>query len=145
MCILEIQQIKMSEFFQSRNDFYQTVPWCRCFYINSITFKEFWLYELESHIVCIERRSVKYVQKITFFNWMHGVYLSPQSRLTLLNMITQFIKNFYRGFHLLLLPQDKHSRNSTNEKLWFFPKLKWFFLNCPLLATTRRCPYDCHE
>jgi len=26
MCILEIQQMKIFDFFQSRNDFYQTVP-----------------------------------------------------------------------------------------------------------------------
>jgi len=46
-----------------------------------------------------------------------------QTRLTLLSMRTQFIKKFYAGFHILLLqsfhllrlPQDVYTRNSTNE------------------------------
>jgi len=37
---------------------------------------------------------------------MHVVYLSQQSRLTLFNMLTQFIRKFYTGFHLLLLPKN---------------------------------------
>jgi len=36
---------------------------------------------------------------------MHLVYLSQQSRVTLLYMFTQFIKKFYIGFHLHLLAQ----------------------------------------
>jgi len=51
---------------------------------------------------------------------MHVVYLSQQSRLTLLNMLTQFIRKFSTGFHLLLLPKNVHSRNSTNEKSLIF-------------------------
>jgi len=45
---------------------------------------------------------------------------SNQSRLTLLSMLTNFIRKFYKGFHLLLLPKNVHSQNSTNENLWFF-------------------------
>jgi len=48
---------------------------------------------------------------------MHVVYLSQQSRFTLLNMITQLIRKFYIGFHLHLLPKDVNSQNSTNENL----------------------------
>jgi len=125
----------------------------RYFHITSTTFIEFWLYELEPYIVRIEHISVKCVQKIIYFNRMHVVYLSQQSRLTLVNMVTQFIRKFYIGFHLtqrcavskfnkwksfifpLLLPKDVHSRNSTNENHCFFPNSKWFLPNCPLLAT----------
>jgi len=101
----------------------------RCFHITFITFKEFLLYELEPYIDCIEQKSVKYFQKIIYFNWMHDVYLSQQSRLTLLNMLIQFIKKLYIHFYLLL-PKDGHSRNSTNENLWFF------------LFSTQRCAFS---
>jgi len=40
----------------------------RCFYITSFTFKEFLLYELEPYIVRIEQNSVKYIQKVIYFN-----------------------------------------------------------------------------
>jgi len=66
-----------------------------CFNITSITFKKFWLYELDPYIVCIEKNSVKYIQKVIYFYWMHIVYLSQESRLTLLSMLTQFIRKFY--------------------------------------------------
>jgi len=49
---------------------------------------------------------------------MHVVYLSQ--RLTLLNMLTQFVNKFYIYFRLLLLTKDEHSQNSTNENLRFF-------------------------
>jgi len=67
--------------------------------------------------VLIEQNSVKCVQKIMYFNYMHVVYLSQQSRLTLLTMLTQFIRKINIGFHLHLLPKDVHSRNSTNKNL----------------------------
>jgi len=109
------------------------------FSIISISFKEFWLYKLETYKVYIKRNSVKNVQKVIYLNRMHDVYLSQQSRLTLLNMLTKLIKKFYIGFYLLLLLQDVHSRNSTNENLWFFPKSYFFFQTVqywrPLLIT----------
>jgi len=92
----------------------------RCFYITSFTFKEFWLYELEPYIVCIEQNSVKYIQKVIYFNWMHVVYLSQQSRLTLLNMLTRFIRKFLQVFIFFFYPKICILEIQQMKNLWFF-------------------------
>jgi len=39
----------------------------RCFHIIFITLNEFWLYELETYIGCIEQHSVQFGQKTSYF------------------------------------------------------------------------------
>jgi len=68
-----------------------------------------------------------YSKSFDCMNWKIIYFIRMHDTFTLLNMLTQLIKTFDKGFHLLHLPQDVHSRNSTNEYIWFFPKSKWSF------------------
>jgi len=93
----------------------------RCLHIISTTFTKFWLYELETYIVCIEQNSVKFIQEIFYFNWMHDIFL---------NTLTQFIKKFYICFNLFLLPFSKLNK----QKSLIFPKFEMIFFKWSLLS-----------
>jgi len=135
----------------------------RCFYITSFTFKELWLYELKPYIVCIEQNSVKYIQKVIYFNWMHVVYLSQQYRLTLLNMLTRFIRKFIQVFIFFFYPkicileivqmkifdfstsftQKRAFSKFSKWKSLFFPKLEMilgYCLNCNRFTISQCAP-----
>jgi len=69
---------------------------------------------------------------------MNDVYLSPQSRLTLLNMLTQFLRNFIYDFIFFFYPK---MCILEIQQMNIFEMSKWFLPNCPLLATWVYCVY----
>jgi len=89
------------------------------FHITPITFKEFWLYELEPYIVCIEQNSVKYIQKVIYFNWTHVVCLSQYAY----KIYKEILYRFSSSSFTQICAFSKFNKWKCLIFLFFYPKM----------------------